>query len=229
MSKAKSFEALKAEIALLEVQAAEARRVEIKGVIASIRESIIKYGITAADLGFKGPNMTATRARSAPTRPGTGVPKYRDPKSGKTWTGFGKPPGWISAARNRDVFLIDAGSAAATAGASASQDMPAVSKKKATSSRKKAEPLAAKAPPAKSTKAAGKATPKAGKAARSQPKVASKASSAATAKAAAGGQAKIAVRKVEGVKQPRPAQRKKAVAAPRATQVAAPTSETLKA
>jgi hypothetical protein len=39
-----------------------------------------------------------------------GVPKYRDPLSGKTWTGKGKPPGWISEAlkqgKAKDDFLI---------------------------------------------------------------------------------------------------------------------------
>jgi len=40
-------------------------------------------------------------------RKGAGVPKYRDPKTGKTWTGFGKAPGWIATVRNRDKLLID--------------------------------------------------------------------------------------------------------------------------
>jgi len=36
-----------------------------------------------------------------------GVAKYRDPKSGKTWTGRGKPPAWIAGAKNRDAYLIE--------------------------------------------------------------------------------------------------------------------------
>jgi hypothetical protein len=28
-------------------------------------------------------------------------------KTGKTWTGFGKAPGWIATVRNRGEFLID--------------------------------------------------------------------------------------------------------------------------
>lgn len=33
------------------------------------------------------------------------APKYRNPATGATWTGRGKPPAWI-AGKNRDTFLI---------------------------------------------------------------------------------------------------------------------------
>jgi len=39
--------------------------------------------------------------------PTVGVPKYGDPKTGKTWTGRGKPPAWIAGVKNRDPYLID--------------------------------------------------------------------------------------------------------------------------
>ncbi|WP_279608803.1 H-NS family nucleoid-associated regulatory protein [Burkholderia anthina] len=32
--------------------------------------------------------------------------KYRDPKSGATWSGKGRAPSWIAKSRNRDRFLI---------------------------------------------------------------------------------------------------------------------------
>ena len=35
------------------------------------------------------------------------APKYRDPESGSTWSGRGKPPKWI-AGQDRDNFLIGA-------------------------------------------------------------------------------------------------------------------------
>jgi DNA-binding protein H-NS len=34
------------------------------------------------------------------------VPKYRDPKTQKTWTGRGKPPAWIAGVADREPFLI---------------------------------------------------------------------------------------------------------------------------
>ena len=46
--------------------------------------------------------------------------KYRDPKSGATWTGHGRAPSWIAAAKNRDKFLVD-GSTATTKPASVSK------------------------------------------------------------------------------------------------------------
>ncbi|MDP1329472.1 H-NS family nucleoid-associated regulatory protein, partial [Klebsiella pneumoniae] len=33
-------------------------------------------------------------------------PKYRDPKTGATWSGRGRAPAWIG--KNRDRFLIEA-------------------------------------------------------------------------------------------------------------------------
>jgi DNA-binding protein H-NS len=44
---------------------------------------------------------------TAPRRPfpGAGVPKYRDPESGKTWSGLGTVPRWIKD-KDRSQFLI---------------------------------------------------------------------------------------------------------------------------
>ncbi|WP_430232126.1 H-NS family nucleoid-associated regulatory protein [Paraburkholderia tropica] len=45
-------------------------------------------------------------------KPGPGAPrapvaaKYRDPDSGATWSGRGKPPAWI-AGKDRQQFLVD--------------------------------------------------------------------------------------------------------------------------
>ncbi|MBL8046823.1 MAG: H-NS histone family protein, partial [Anaerolineales bacterium] len=48
-----------------------------------------EFDLTAEDLGFKLVRKTA-KAKSAST------PKYRDPQTGKTWTGRGKPPAWMT-------------------------------------------------------------------------------------------------------------------------------------
>ncbi len=37
--------------------------------------------------------------------------KYRDPKTGATWSGHGRAPSWIATAKNRDKFLVDASAA----------------------------------------------------------------------------------------------------------------------
>ncbi|WP_425273161.1 H-NS family nucleoid-associated regulatory protein [Paraburkholderia steynii] len=41
-------------------------------------------------------------AKSSPS-----AAKYRDPKSGVTWTGHGRAPAWIASAKDRSKFLID--------------------------------------------------------------------------------------------------------------------------
>ena len=106
-----TYSAVAAEIARLQAQAEKLRDSEKAGVIAQARKAIDVYGITAAELGF-GPGKAkgAGRGKSAPSASSAastvGVAKYRDPATGKTWTGRGKPPTWIAGAKNRDAFLI---------------------------------------------------------------------------------------------------------------------------
>ena len=124
MKKTETYGAVLAEIQKLEQRAADLRQRELPGVVQRIKEAIEAYGLTAADLGFgSGGDGAAPRAaapargarRGAPSKGTlqTGVAKYRDPKSGKTWTGRGKPPLWIVGAKDRTPFLIDPTQAAA--------------------------------------------------------------------------------------------------------------------
>ena len=114
----KTLAAIQAEIARLQEKADLIRKQEVAGVIERICTAIDHYGLTAADLGF-GSIGAATKAKpgpsaksTAPTAGGTvGVAKYRDPATGKTWTGRGKPPAWIAGVANRDEFLIAGGDA----------------------------------------------------------------------------------------------------------------------
>lgn len=115
----KTYMAVKSEIAKLEKQAADLRKREIKGVVSQIRKAIVEYGLTAADLGFGTKARTggkvARKAAAGKVRRGrksVGVAKYRDPATGQTWTGHGRPPAWIVSAKSRDEFLIDGAVAA---------------------------------------------------------------------------------------------------------------------
>jgi DNA-binding protein H-NS len=91
---------LKVQIAKLQAQAEEARRVEVGNVIAEIQRQIAEYGLTPQDLGF-----AAAARRGRPPKKAPLPPKYRDPKTGSTWSGRGKPPKWI-AGKSRERFLI---------------------------------------------------------------------------------------------------------------------------
>ena len=77
-------------------------------VIASVRETIQAYELSAADLGFVG--KTSLKQRAVGDKRNVVAPKYQDPDSGKTWTGRGKSPAWLSAqlaaGREKQEFLV---------------------------------------------------------------------------------------------------------------------------
>ena len=133
------YEQIKAQIVELERKAIEARKQEIKDAVATVRDLVQKHGLSLADIGAK---LFGKPAGAASTKPaGTKSPaKYRDPKSGSTWTGRGKPPKWIVGATSRDAFLIDKVEAPKAPKAAPPTAVKAAPKKVAT--RK------AKAPPA---------------------------------------------------------------------------------
>jgi DNA-binding protein H-NS len=95
-----SYKELLAQREKLEKQIEEAKSREYAEVLNEIKQKMADYGITLAELG-------GGRAKVAKVgRPRAGVaPKYRDPDSGSTWSGRGKPPRWI-AGQDREKFLI---------------------------------------------------------------------------------------------------------------------------
>jgi DNA-binding protein H-NS len=123
----KTYSDVKAAIDKLQARAEELRQAEKAGVISRIRDAISVYGITAAELGLAAGGARGPARGGAVAAPSTkmqvGVAKYRDPASGKTWTGRGKPPLWIVGAKDRDAFLINGtgGSAARSAEAPAAK------------------------------------------------------------------------------------------------------------
>jgi DNA-binding protein H-NS len=107
-----TYRNVKAQIAKLEKQAAELYKKEVAGIAAKVRALIDEYALTPEHLGFTGKaskTVAKTRKSKAAAKP-AGVPKYRDPVSGKTWTGKGKAPGWIheglKQGKSKDDFLI---------------------------------------------------------------------------------------------------------------------------
>lgn len=82
----------------LAVQIEEARRREIAETVQKVRALVAEYELTPQDV-FPG-------RRAGKTATGSKVPpKYRDPATGLTWTGRGKPPRWIEG-KDREPFLI---------------------------------------------------------------------------------------------------------------------------
>lgn len=78
----------------------QARTQELDSALSQIRTLMEQYGISLQEIM---PN----KAKTVVKHPRAKVePKYRNPETGATWTGRGKPPLWI-AGKNRDSFLID--------------------------------------------------------------------------------------------------------------------------
>lgn len=98
------YKELLEQIESLKAQAEEERQREVATVVADIKEKMAKYGITPSDLGFSGGKASKSANK------GVVAPKYRDPATGKTWTGRGRAPRWITEAEergvSRDTFLI---------------------------------------------------------------------------------------------------------------------------
>ena len=83
----------------LEAQIHAARKSELSQAIAKARALISEYELTVDDIFNKHSN------NRSPSIGQKIAPKYRDEKSGLTWTGRGKPPKWIKD-QNRDLFAI---------------------------------------------------------------------------------------------------------------------------
>lgn len=87
---------------------------------------------------------------------GPQAPKYRDPKSGATWSGRGRAPVWITSAKDRTAFLIEG-----FAEAGADVKTPASSKtaaKRAPAKKAASKKAVTRKPAAKRAAATGKAT-----------------------------------------------------------------------
>ena len=93
-----SYKELVKQREALEQQIQQARQQEMAGAVSQARALVAEFGLTAQDVFPSG------RARSA-TSGSKVAPKYRNPATGQTWTGRGKPPRWIQD-QNRDQFAI---------------------------------------------------------------------------------------------------------------------------
>lgn len=89
------YQALLQQKAELEAQIAATLKTEKAAAITQARALAAEYGLTAADLFPVAGKPAASM----------GQPKYRNPETGVTWTGRGKPPNWING-KDREQFLI---------------------------------------------------------------------------------------------------------------------------
>ncbi len=95
-----TYKDLVAQREALEAQIESARKAELSGAVSKVQELVAEFGLTEKDI-FGGKS-----ARGSNKATGSKVAaKYRDPSTGATWTGRGKPPRWI-ADQDRSKFAI---------------------------------------------------------------------------------------------------------------------------
>ena len=99
-----SYQEILNQIESLKQQAENARKQEMASAISEIKHIMSQFGISPADLGFSG------RGSKGKGKGSTVAAKYRDPVSGKTWSGRGRRPTWIAAVeaqgKSLDSFKI---------------------------------------------------------------------------------------------------------------------------
>ena len=134
--------AIKKQIAALEAQAERIAKAEMSSAIAKVKGIMAEFSLTVEHLTHSGAaSRVATKAAKKAKAKTTSVAKYADPKTGKTWSGFGRAPAWIADAKDRGAFLVAKGPAEAKV-------MPAAKKRAAKAvkaARKTAKPAAKKA------------------------------------------------------------------------------------
>jgi DNA-binding protein H-NS len=188
-----TLEQIQVRMKKLQVQAEALLAKRAQAAVDQIRELMIKHGLTTADIEARakarrqakaaGHRLSNGAAKPAAKAKGKMPAKYRDPKTGATWSGHARPPAWIKDVKDRTRFLIDGTAEISLNGSGASKTTTAPKKVSA----KKA---AAKKAPAKKVVARKVATKKAAarkvvtKKAAAKKTVAKKASTARRASAA---------------------------------------------
>ncbi|MCX5543864.1 H-NS histone family protein [Paraburkholderia sp. CNPSo 3076] len=112
-----TLQTIHAKIAKLQSQAEDIAKKQSSSVLEKIRALMEKHGVTTADIDSYVGGKRRGRKPSANVsdKQTAGVAKYRDPKSGATWTGHGRAPAWIANAKDRSKFLVSGASATSAA------------------------------------------------------------------------------------------------------------------
>ncbi|WP_322048001.1 H-NS family nucleoid-associated regulatory protein [Paraburkholderia sp. J67] len=106
-----TLDSIQAKIAKLQAQAEALVVTKSTVVLNKIRDLMDKHGISVADVDA---HVGKRRGGKAAKAVGTAsVAKYRDPKSGATWSGHGRAPQWIAGAKDRSKFLVEGATQAA--------------------------------------------------------------------------------------------------------------------
>lgn len=109
-----TLEQIQAKLKKLQAQADVILARKAQVAVDQIRDLMLKHGLTTEDIEAKAKARRTARGLNGHAGAGkvkasaSGKPaKYRDHKTGATWTGHGRAPGWIASVKDRTQFLID--------------------------------------------------------------------------------------------------------------------------
>lgn len=90
------YKEFQVELENLHQQAEQTRRSEQRAVLDRIKALMVEYELLPSDLGF----ATAPKRKTNPV-----AAKYRDPRTGATWSGRGRVPSWLDG-KDREKFAV---------------------------------------------------------------------------------------------------------------------------
>ncbi|MFM0516609.1 MULTISPECIES: H-NS histone family protein [Caballeronia] len=116
---------MQAKLKKLQAQAEQLIAKRAQAVLDDIRAMMERHGLTTADIDKHGKKIKRAakpkvalpapagrhKAMTKLAKKGKLPAKYRNPKTGETWSGWARPPAWIANVKDRSKFLIDADSA----------------------------------------------------------------------------------------------------------------------
>lgn len=125
-----TLDQIQAQLEKLKAQQAQLIAKRNQLILNEIRTLMSAHGLTTADIDASAATPASTHAPAPAKRRGRPAgaskkaksstsgklpAKYRDPKTGATWSGRARPPLWIAKVRDRSKFLIDSPSEDGTA------------------------------------------------------------------------------------------------------------------
>jgi DNA-binding protein H-NS len=112
-----TLEQIQAKLKKLQAQADLIVARKAQAAVDQIRDLMLKHGLTTEDIEAKARAKRAARGLNGHAGNGKAkaigaakAAKYRDHKTGATWTGHGRAPGWIAGVKDRTQFLIEGAS-----------------------------------------------------------------------------------------------------------------------
>ncbi|EKS66873.1 MULTISPECIES: H-NS histone family protein [Caballeronia] len=116
---------MQAKLKKLQAQTEKLIAKRAQAVLDDIRALMERHGLTTADIDRHGKKAKRAgkpqvaypapagrhEAMTKLAKKGKLPAKYRNPKTGETWSGWARPPAWIANVKDRSKFLIDAESA----------------------------------------------------------------------------------------------------------------------